>query len=47
MKNALKRDFKEGQYVYVVDYWGTKNGTQAFEAGAAAGTGSAFVESGS
>lgn len=31
MKNALKREFKEGQYVYVVDYWGTKNGTQAFE----------------
>ena len=34
MKNALKRNFKKGQYVYVVDYWGTKNGTQAFEAGA-------------
>ena len=34
MKNALKRNFKEGQYVYVVDYWGTKNGTQAFETGA-------------
>ena len=32
MTNALKRDFKKGQCVYVVDYWGTSNGTQAFEA---------------
>ena len=32
MTNALKRSFKEGERVYVVDYWGTSNGTQAFEA---------------
>lgn len=32
MTNALKRDFKKGQCVYVVDYWGTSDGTQAFEA---------------
>lgn len=32
MKNALKRNFKKGQCVYVVDYWCTSNGTQAFEA---------------
>ena len=32
MTNALKRCFKEGERVYVVDYWGTRNGTQAFEA---------------
>lgn len=32
MTNASKRKFKEGQYVYVVDYWGTSNGMQAFEA---------------
>lgn len=30
MTNALKRDFKEGQCVYVVDYWGTINGMQGF-----------------
>ncbi len=32
MTNALQRSFKEGERVYVVDYWGTSNGTQAFEA---------------
>ena len=32
IKNALKRSFKEGECVYVVDYWGTENGTQAFKA---------------
>ena len=31
MNNALKRNFEKGQYVYVIDYWGTINGTQAFE----------------
>ena len=30
MQNVLKRSFKEGEHVYVVDYWGTNNGTQAF-----------------
>lgn len=30
MANAPKRIFKEDQCVYVVDYWGTNNGTQAF-----------------
>lgn len=34
MANAPKRIFKEGQLVYVVDYWGTSIGTQAFEASA-------------
>lgn len=32
MANALKRNFEPGESVYVVDYWGTNNGTQAFEA---------------
>ena len=32
MENSLKRNFKVGECVYVVDYWGTDNGTQAFEA---------------
>jgi len=32
MQEALKRRFEVGEYVYVVDYWGTSNGTQAFEA---------------
>lgn len=31
MKNALKRNFEKGQHIYVVDYWGTNKGTQAFE----------------
>ena len=31
MKNALERNFKEGQYVYVVHYWYTNNGMQAFK----------------
>lgn len=31
MNNALERNFEKGQYVYVIDYWGTINGTQAFE----------------
>lgn len=30
MKNALKRSFKKGELVHVVDYWGTPNGSQAF-----------------
>lgn len=34
MNNVLKRNFEEGQHIYVVDYWGTNEGTQAFEAGA-------------
>lgn len=34
MANALKRSFQQGERVYVVDYWGTNNGTQAFEAAA-------------
>ena len=32
MTNALERSFKEGERVYVVDYWGAGNGTQAFKA---------------
>lgn len=32
MSNECKRDFKVNQTVYVVDYWGTNNGSQAFEA---------------
>lgn len=32
MTKALNRDLKKGQCVYVVDYWGTSNGSQAFEA---------------
>ena len=32
MSNALKRSFQVGEHIYVVDYWGTTNGTQAFEA---------------
>ena len=31
MENALERSFRVGEIVYVVDYWGTNNGTQAFE----------------
>ena len=31
MAKALKRSFKRGESVYIVDYWGTKNGSQAFE----------------
>lgn len=32
MLTECKRTFKVNQTVYVVDYWGTDNGTQAFEA---------------
>ena len=32
MANALKRTFQVGEHVYVVDYWGTNDGTQAFKA---------------
>ena len=32
MANAFKRSFQVGERIYVVDYWGTNNGTQAFEA---------------
>ena len=32
MENVLKRSLQVGDCVYVVDYWGTKNGSQAFEA---------------
>ena len=32
MSNECKRDFKVNQTVYLVDYWGTDNGSQAFEA---------------
>lgn len=32
MSKECKRDFKVNQTVYLVDYWGTNNGTQAFEA---------------
>lgn len=32
MENALKRSFKRGEVVHVVDYWGTSNGSQAFKA---------------
>ena len=31
MKKALKRRFEKGQHIYVVDYWYTFNGPQAFE----------------
>ncbi len=34
MENALKRSFKNGELVHVVDYWGTCNGSQAFATGA-------------
>ena len=30
MSKTLNREFKEGEIVYVVDRWGTNNGTQAF-----------------
>lgn len=32
MANALKRSFVRGERVYVVNYWGTNNGSQAFDA---------------
>ena len=32
MSKKCKRDFKVRQTVYLVDYWGTDNGSQAFEA---------------
>ena len=32
MSKECKRDFKVNQTVYLVDYWGTNDGTQAFEA---------------
>lgn len=32
MSKEFKRDFKVNQTVYLVDYWGTKIGAQAFEA---------------
>ena len=32
MKKECKHDFKVNQTVYLVDYWGTNNGAQAFEA---------------
>ena len=32
MSKECKRDFKVNQTVYLVDYWGTNNGSQAFEA---------------
>ena len=31
MENVPERIFKKGEYVYVVDYWGTSIGMQAFE----------------
>lgn len=31
MADALKRSFQVNDYIYVVDYWGAENGTQAFE----------------
>ena len=31
MSKECKRDFKVNQTVYLVDYWGTNNGSQAFE----------------
>ena len=34
MKGALNRDFKKGEIVYVVDYWGAELGMQSFEAAA-------------
>ena len=34
MKGALNRDFKKGEVVYVVDYWGSDLGMQSFEAAA-------------
>ena len=30
MANALKRSFRQGECVYVVDYWGTNDGIQAY-----------------
>lgn len=32
MSKQCKREFKVNQTVYLVDYWGTNNGSQAFEA---------------
>ncbi len=32
MEKTVKRGFKVGESVYVVDYWGTGNGCAAFEA---------------
>lgn len=32
MEKTAKRDFKVGDIVYVVDHWGTSNGSAAFEA---------------
>lgn len=32
MKKECKHDFKVNQTAYLVDYWGTNNGSQAFEA---------------
>lgn len=32
MSKKLKRDFKVREKVYVVDYWGTSNGSKAFSA---------------
>jgi len=32
MTDVRKRQFKSGDTIYVVDYWGTKDGTQAFKA---------------
>lgn len=34
MSKTCNRKFKEGEEVYVVDWWGTSKGTQAFEAAA-------------
>lgn len=31
MENALERSFKKGECVFVIDFWGTEDGTQAFE----------------
>ena len=31
MSKECNREFKVNQTVYLVDYWGTKNGSQAFE----------------
>lgn len=31
MSKTSKRDFKVNQTIYLVDYWGTNNGSQAFE----------------
>ena len=32
MSKECKLDFEVNQTVYLVDYWGTNNGSQAFEA---------------